>query len=93
MAARSYISTEMVRKFTSNPLSSSDFYLFPENGYFYATVNHGLNDSTPDLEVYDNDKQEIQPMVVDSNTIKLELSANEMTTNSFPTNVHLCWKV
>ncbi len=80
------ISTEMVRKFTSNPLSSNDFYLFTENGYFYATVNHGLNDSTPDIEVYDNDKekQSIQSMVVDSNTIKLELSANEMATNSFP---------
>jgi hypothetical protein len=80
------ISAEMVRKFTSEPIESSAFVLDAASGYFYATVSHMLSDPKPDIEVFDNDgdKQAVQSILMDNNTIKLELSANEMATNSFP---------
>ena len=80
------ISAEMVRKFTSGPIAAAAFVLDSVSGYFYATVSHGLGDAAPDIEVYDNDKdkQSVQSILVDNNTIKLELSDNEMATNSFP---------
>jgi chaperonin cofactor prefoldin len=80
------ISAEMVRKFTSQPIQSAAFVLDEVSGYFYATVSHLLGDAAPDVEVYDSDKdkQQIQSIIVDSNTIKLELSAADMASNSFP---------
>ncbi len=80
------ISAEMVRKFTSGPIAAAAFVLDSVSGYFYATVSHMLGDAAPDVEVYDNDKdkQSVQSILVDNNTIRLELSANEMATNSFP---------
>jgi hypothetical protein len=80
------VSAEMVRKFTSAPIAATSFVLDVARGYYYATVAHMLGDSAPDIEVYDNDKdkQRIQSIILDNNTIELELDADDMATNSFP---------
>jgi hypothetical protein len=80
------ISAEMVRKFNSDAIPQSAFVLDPVTGYFYATVSHMLGDVAPDIEVYDadKDKQRIQSIIVDNNTIKLELDSEDMASNSFP---------
>lgn len=80
------ISAEMVRKFNSEDIPQSAFVLDAVSGYFYATVSHMLGDAAPDIEVYDadKDKQQIQSIIVDNNTIKLELDPDDMASNSFP---------
>jgi hypothetical protein len=80
------ISAEMVRKFISQPIDAASFVLDVVSGYYYATVSHMLGDAVPDVEVYDNDKdkQAIQSILVDNNTIKLELTAADMQSNAFP---------
>ncbi len=80
------ISAEMVRKFTSSPIAAAAFVLDAATGYYYATVSHLLGDAAPDIEVYDadKDKQRIQSIIVDNDTIKLELDAEDMASNSFP---------
>ena len=80
------LSGEMVRKFTSGPIESTAFVLDSARGYYYATISHLLSDSAPDVEVYDNnkDKQRIQSIIVDLNTIELELDAEDLANNSFP---------
>lgn len=80
------ISAEMVRKFTSAPIDAAAFVLDAVSGYYYATISHMLGDAAPDIEVYDNDKdkQSVQSIVVDNNTVKLELTSADMTSNSFP---------
>lgn len=80
------VSAEMVRKFTSAPIPATSFVLDAIRGYYYATVSHMLGDAAPDVEVYDNDKdkQRIQSIILDNNTIELELDADDMATNSFP---------
>jgi hypothetical protein len=80
------LSAEMVRKFKSEPIAAASFVLDAVSGYFYATVSHMLGDATPDIEVFDNDgdKQAVQSILVNNDTIKLELSAAEMASNSFP---------
>ena len=80
------LSGEMVRKFTSQPIEFSAFILDPVRGYYYATVSHGLSDAAPDIEVYDNnkDKQRVQSIIVDLNTVELELDAEDLSHNSFP---------
>lgn len=80
------LSVEMVRKFTSQPIEAAAFILDAVRGYYYATVSHGLGDAAPDVEVYDNDKdkQRMQSLIVDNNTIELELDAEDLASNSFP---------
>lgn len=80
------ISVEMVRKSNSGPIAATAFILDAVRGYYYATFVHGLNDAAPDIEVYDadKDKQRIQSIIVDNNTIELELDAEDLASNSFP---------
>ena len=80
------LSGEMVRKFTSQPIEAVSFVFDPVRNYYYATVSHLLGDLAPDVEVYDNDKdkQRIQSIIVDLNTIELELDGDDLTNNSFP---------
>ena len=80
------LSGEMVRKFTSQPIAAAAFIFDPARNYYYATVSHILGDLTPDIEVYDfnKDKQRIQSIIVDLNTIELELDAEDLENNSFP---------
>lgn len=80
------LSVEMVRKFTSQPIEAAAFVLDAVRGYYYATVSHGLGDAAPDIEVYDadKDKQRMQSLIVDNNTIELELDAEDLASNSFP---------
>ena len=81
------LSGEVVRKFTSQPIDAAAFVFdSARNYYYYATISHALGDATPDIEVYDDnkDKQRIQSIIVDLNTIELELDAEDLANNSFP---------
>ncbi len=84
------LSGEMVRKFTSQSIEAAAFVFDPVRNYYYATVSHLLLDLAPDVEVYDTengkpkDKQRIQSIIVDLNTIELELDADDLANNSFP---------
>lgn len=76
----------MVQKFGPVAITSSEFIQNTFSGAYEYYLSHGLNDEAPDVEVLDSqrEKQIIQSIGVDANSVKLELTASDMTDNAWP---------
>lgn len=78
--------SQMVRKFGPVAINASEFTLNTTSTFYEYYLAHGLGDEAPDVEVIDSqrEKQLIQSTGVDGNSVKLELTASDITDNEWP---------
>jgi hypothetical protein len=76
----------MVRKFGPIAIAANQFVLNSTTGFYEYLLEHGLQDEAVDVEVLDaqREKQLIQTIGVDAYGVKLELSASDVSSNSWP---------
>lgn len=67
-------------------IEADEFTLNSFSGFYEYYLSHGLNDEAPDVEVIDaaKEKQLIQSSGVDANSVKLELTADDIAGNQWP---------
>ena len=76
----------MVRKSNPVAIASNEFVLNASSGVYEYVLTHGLNDEFPDVEILDSqrEKQLIQSVGIDANSVKLELTAGDIAQNAWP---------
>lgn len=76
----------MVRKFGPVAITAAEFTLNSISGFYEHLLTHGLLDEAPDVEVIDSqrEKQIIQSIGVDANSVKLELTVSDVANNAWP---------
>ena len=76
----------MVRKFGPVAITAAEFTLNSISGFYEHLLTHSLLDEAPDVEVIDSqrEKQIIQSIGVDENSVKLELTVSDVANNAWP---------